>query len=274
LVLDVIYDMTAKGLSPKQIKTDLDSDHALIGLVPHVRTIQRIVADWRNLEARRTTEDITPWRIDRAQEIDDSLVIDVLASLVKKTQGRIWELRRIEALWITALRRMRPDFVGAHDRDELPDYWVIYRLAREYEARRAQDLPTIDLDAFLLWAPWREPHRQFVYAISVLEGELQPAPLWLAWEQLQPDCLSFCVFRGNWGGLSVIDFGVLPMNGEKQHEVEVEDWGRLDANEVVDLKGAADRSRYRWRAVEEYYKVSLTGAGQEQRSQSDEYPGG
>jgi hypothetical protein len=162
-VQDAIEELIDEGYSPKQIEEKLqgriDADQ-LKGPLPNLRTIQRIVAERPN--------DSTAWEIEPAGEIDPRDAFAVLSEVVTRTGGRVSQLSKLEARWVTALLALRGDTPA----------WEVYRLARLYILRRQAKLTTADLDAFLVFAPWIESHVE-AYIDAILDGRIPAPPVFL-----------------------------------------------------------------------------------------------
>jgi hypothetical protein len=146
--------------SPKQIHDLLSADPRFRGRVPTLRTIQRLVAD---LPRKRDA----PWRLEPPPEIDDGVVLNVLAYVTAESGGRKLTLSNEEASWLTAIHRARPSLGG-------PD--VLFRLARHYISRRAQSADSHDLDAFLAYEPWADKWSSHAYLREILFGSIPASP--------------------------------------------------------------------------------------------------
>jgi len=127
-----------------------------------LRTTQKIVkeARHRDLSGR--------WELPDAD--DDgaaALILDVLAAVIEETEGRRQYLTKMEAAWVTRIRRAAPD---------LPPSFDTYRLARFYMAREHWQMPSPDLDALLAFAPWRSEERRQAYVLALQEEWVPEVP--------------------------------------------------------------------------------------------------
>jgi hypothetical protein len=165
-IQDAIEGMADEGYAPAQIEKELHGERYehLPRPLPVLRTIQRIVKE-------RQPGDSDPWFLDKSLEVDPVSAIDVLTQVIITTGGKVMALSGDEAKWITRLRDLSPD---------LPS-WATYRLARLYITRRAEKAATgFDLDAFLAFAPWRNPQQAINYRDAIKAGRIAPPPPFLA----------------------------------------------------------------------------------------------
>lgn len=162
-IVETIEEKIAEGWSAKQIREYLEGDPALEEYKkrPDTRTIQRMISE-------RAADESGSWEPEPAAEIDPAAAFPVLSEVVRRTEGRVSHLSRLEARWVSTLLAARAN---------LPP-WETYRLARLYIWRRQRGEPTADLDAFLAFAPWQETQAEPY--ISAIIGRLVPtAPTFL-----------------------------------------------------------------------------------------------
>lgn len=161
-VMETIEGMISEGYSAKQIREYLESELEGQKKLPDVRTIQRMISEHDH------ADETGPWEIGPAADIDPGAALAVLGEVMALTEGRVSQLSKAEARWVSTLRMVWGD---------LPSYHL-YGLARLYIWRRHRKETTADLDAFLAFAPWREPQAKR-YMREVQEGRLPEPPLFL-----------------------------------------------------------------------------------------------
>lgn len=131
------------------------------GDVPSLRTLQDIVADCR------PPDDSGLWSLADADGDEAALVPPMLASLAKQTLGHFRHLTREEARLIARILRAAPD---------LPLGLPLWVLALVYRQRRNRGIPTVDLDTFLAFAPWRGDVERDRYDEALCGGWIEPGP--------------------------------------------------------------------------------------------------
>jgi hypothetical protein len=99
----------------------------------------------RNIIDQLPLEPEAPWTYSQENAAAATLILPVIAALVRKTRGQRASVTVEEAHWIVRVRTTAPD---------LPPY-AAYQLASYYAMRTAFKKPTDDLDAILAFAPWR-----------------------------------------------------------------------------------------------------------------------
>jgi hypothetical protein len=142
--------------------TDRKAAGKLKDAPPILRTLRRVVADHRRFD------DSGPWEIDAAQVIDPDAAFAVLSDVIRHTVGRVSQLSRLEARWVTTLTALWGD---------LPP-WTVYRLAREYIIRRQRKESSLDLDTFLAFAPWHESQAE-AYVGALIDRLIPCGPIFL-----------------------------------------------------------------------------------------------
>ena len=155
--------------------------------VPHLRTIQRIVARTRPADSSGV------WEIEDSSPDDARVVLDFLADAIAGTNGRVSEITREQAAWIIRLRKLGPPM----------EFDEILRLAALYRDRRTNGNATRDLDAFLAFAPWRDKPAAIRYLRAVLNELIEAVPQWLAEKAPTLEWFTFSVIAGGdadpWG---------------------------------------------------------------------------
>jgi hypothetical protein len=135
--------------------------------VPEARTIQRTVRDY-------APPDGAPWQFaaDEA-EPEDAAVLGVCAYLLGATGvgPRTNTVTVAQAKTIRGLRRAWPD---------LPD-GLTWSLTRAYVGRSSHGLPTVHLDQFLAFAPWRSTDHADAYLAAVQTGRIEH---WVPWTDM------------------------------------------------------------------------------------------
>jgi hypothetical protein len=126
---------------------------------------------WTKWGAARAADTSGHWTLADSTPEEARLVLDVLAAVIKGTQGRIHSVTKHEAAQLPRLAAAAPA-LG-------PFEW--WRLAREYLARAAHQQATADLDGCLAFAPWRSPTDRERYEGAVAAGWVPLAPSWLVW---------------------------------------------------------------------------------------------
>lgn len=106
---------------------------------PGLRTIQEHV----RRQASHDTSGV--WDLASADPATASVVLNVLAVVIRDTDGRIQEVTKAEAQWVGTIHQARPD---------LPE-WTTYVLARMALRGEAQGESLKALTFFLAVAPWR-----------------------------------------------------------------------------------------------------------------------
>lgn len=171
LLLSRIAELTATTASAaeihRQLKQEAESGRADFGKgdVPALRTLQDIVADYR------PPDDSGLWSLADADGDEAALVPPLLAVLARQPLGRLRHPTREQARLIARIRRAAPD---------LPLGLSLLVLAIVYRDRRNQGMPTVDLDTFLAFAPWRGGVERERYREALREGWIEPGPLYEA----------------------------------------------------------------------------------------------
>jgi hypothetical protein len=99
-------------------------------------------------------------------------VVSVVGHVLDVTEGRALLPSARLADWIAAVREWAPGL----------DSWQVYIVANHYRWRERAQAPMDDLDAYLLYAPWRAqrpgapPDALRRYARACLDGRVRPAP--------------------------------------------------------------------------------------------------
>lgn len=140
-----IRDGAVAGLTPAQIRKQLEGERRFRGLVPEAHTIQRA---WRFYRI----EDQSPaWRVPDAQPDEAALVLDTLAAVLAET-GERPRIGVELAGWIVRVRRARPDLVPAAQPDGTPAAgWAsramtAFGFARRYLWHETRGVSTEQLD--------------------------------------------------------------------------------------------------------------------------------
>lgn len=159
-VLAAISELALKGASAAQIRRKLETNQAFAGRLPSDRTIYRIVKEHRppDTSGRWSPTDDDPQ--------DAALVLDVLQFAIRFTDGFTRWFTNAEADQIARLRGMRPDMPA----------FEAFLVARLYLIRRACGEPCDDLDAYLVFAPWRNADAWAAYQDAVQRGLVRAVP--------------------------------------------------------------------------------------------------
>jgi hypothetical protein len=157
-ILQEITSLALRGWAPGQVYAELAKAPAFRDRLPARRTVERHVA-------AVTPRAAEPWVW--CDDDDAPVVLEALAEVIHRTDGRKVQFSRGEAAWVARVRRAVPD---------LPCY-PAYLLARAYLLREEAEEQAADLDGFLAFAPWRSnTHRQrWEEAIS---NRWIPGPPW------------------------------------------------------------------------------------------------
>ena len=160
-VWEFIRELVRRHLSPPQILKELKSQERFSQRVPSLRQIQRLKAKWS------PSDPSAPWSLtDGDEESDPALVLPVLAVVISETKGRKTRLTKAEAQSITRIRRIAPDC----------DPWDAYVFARLYLLKEQADIPSVDIDAYLAYAPWRGKQEAQAYGQALEEGWVSNVP--------------------------------------------------------------------------------------------------
>jgi hypothetical protein len=163
-VQDAIEELALRGYTSVQIRETLsrDTEYAWIETTPPIYTIRRIVRD----QARDQAFDDFSGTWSPLPGVDppaSRVVLDVLASVITHTAGKVRVLTIDEALWIAALANATFG-LGS---------WERYRLAREYLRRSVEGRPTNDLDILLAFRPWASGEASRRY-LAVTRADTRP----------------------------------------------------------------------------------------------------
>jgi hypothetical protein len=95
-------------------------------------------------------------------------VVSVVGHALAVTEGRAPLPSARLADWIAAVREWAPGL----------DSWQVFIVANHYRWRELDRAPMDDLDAYLLYAPWRAPRPEAfrLYARACRDGKVRPAP--------------------------------------------------------------------------------------------------
>lgn len=165
LLLSRIAELAATTASAaeihRQLEQEAESGRADFrkGDVPSLRTLQDIVSDYR------PPDDSGLWSLADADGDEAALVPPMLAVLANL--GPFRHFSREEARLVARIRRAAPD---------LPLGVPLFILALAYKLRRSRGMPTVDLDTFLGFAPWRGGVQRERYREALREGWIEPGP--------------------------------------------------------------------------------------------------
>lgn len=112
-----------------------------------------------------------PWQPGPDDDPEEAArVLEAMAEAVARAKDKpAWKLpSRERARWIAWIRAGWPDL----------DPVAALVLATDYWARRANNKPTEDLDAFLAFAPWRSPEAYRRFQKLADQGLVPSPPLW------------------------------------------------------------------------------------------------
>lgn len=155
------YYATQTNWTAKQIHKQITEDFPNRGMdIPALRTVQERV---KRLRVRDTSG---RWVFAEADPGEAGPVLESIAAVIEQTDGRIRQVTRAEAAWITRLANARPT-LPAYER------WF---LARFYLTRTANNDPVGDLDSYLAFAPWESPEARERYVTAIEEGWIQSGP--------------------------------------------------------------------------------------------------
>jgi hypothetical protein len=138
-VRNAIAELARSGFAPVEIDRRLKDRDDLPRPLPVLRTIQRI---FREVSPPDRSGD---WSLMDAAPDEVEIMLPVLAAILERSEGAKDTMSRAEAEALLRVRTAGPD---------LPP-WESYMLACEYLVRADAGDPTVDLDAFLAFAPWR-----------------------------------------------------------------------------------------------------------------------
>jgi hypothetical protein len=148
---ELLRDAADAGVTPLQAHAAL-SAKVSADRVPDLRSFQRAMA----------REQDEPWRLgDRASNA--GFLLEVLGTVVRKTQGYTSRLSQSEARWLDKIASVAPEI----------DRWTAYRLARAYVDREARSASVEALDLYLALRGW-EPNGRVEYD-NLVQGGL---PSW------------------------------------------------------------------------------------------------
>lgn len=151
-----IEAMVLAHYKPPAIHEELVKRHK--SRAPSLRTVET----WYR---KLSPPDVTgAWSFTEADEPE--LVLPVLAALISETRGRRKELTNAEAEWIAKICGAAPGI----------DPWYAYILARLYMLRKQAGLTSLDIDAYLAYAPWRGEQEAQAYGQALEEGWVSNVP--------------------------------------------------------------------------------------------------
>lgn len=126
--------------TPAQIHKTLGDDPRSHGYdtgdVPTLRSIQRIVRDLAPKDATGS------WTVASAEPEEISDVLDVIAEITVRSEGRVKDVTERTASWIARLRRAVPTLRPV----------LVFELAKDYMRREDNSEDTEDLDFYLAFA--------------------------------------------------------------------------------------------------------------------------
>lgn len=132
--------------------------------IPSDRTIRALVKEVA------PPDPSAPW-VPGDDPEEDALILEAAAEWVRRSKKRKWpKITQDRARWIAWVRRGWPDL----------DPVIAFVVAEDYRARRANDMDTTDLDAFLAFTPWRGPEFYGWWAQAVEQGRIPQPPVWYA----------------------------------------------------------------------------------------------
>jgi hypothetical protein len=153
-----IEELALNNWGPAQINRELQRIFPDRPGLPTLRTIQRIVKQVRP----RDTSGSWRWHDDE----DPRPILDVLAVMVLRSEGRITSLTWAQVQWIRKVRKGAPD---------LPPETLFY-CAEQYRAAEAERRDTSALDAFITLAPWRSKSARHWYDYAAKVAWIPPDP--------------------------------------------------------------------------------------------------
>jgi hypothetical protein len=173
---DLLY---SRGKTAKEIHNLLQEqwDRGDIPEAPCERKIQYMVKE-------RRIEDSEPWSLAIYEGEGSRQIMDVLASVVRKTQGRRSTLNKSEAEWVLKTSKAVPhENAGTRDEDvSATNYgtkpWLIWLLAQEYLLYNSRGEDTKELDSLIVFAPWSSLWKLKIYERTVKDGCIQTPPLY------------------------------------------------------------------------------------------------
>jgi hypothetical protein len=124
----------------------------------------RSVREWCRIMEQVDTS--APWRLEPDSPPEAAYVLDVLAEMAFRSEGRVTTVSTSLAHWIMTLARVRPSLV-------LRD---LYRLAWMYNVRTLTKAGTDDLDGWLAFKAWESDEHDELYAGAVQLGWIPAAP--------------------------------------------------------------------------------------------------
>ncbi len=158
----VLIDKYAvRGHSASQIRLELQGANVPPDLIPQLHTIQRAVRDVM------PQDHSGPWAAQLGNGEQAVLILPVLARLIEESHGQRTHLTTAEAKWVVSIRLIAPDL----------DPFDVFLIARAYMNRERKEMPTIDLDAFFAFAPWRSEEASRRYRKAVWQGWVARIPL-------------------------------------------------------------------------------------------------
>lgn len=131
--------LNLEGYSPSEALIELEDRYGE-EKIPSLRTLQNWWRAWRSADDEKWT--LHSSAVD-AEDVGS--VLDVLASMVAVTAGRVRSLTNGQARRVAQIKRARPGLWG----------WRAYQLACMYEEREGAQEAVDDLDLYLAMEPWR-----------------------------------------------------------------------------------------------------------------------
>jgi hypothetical protein len=158
-VVDAVLALAGEN-GPKAIEAILRDRYGPDG--PSIRTINRIIGELPDEGA------VWQFKPDEA-DVEDGAVLDVCSYLVESSEGRHRTMTEGEAEVVRGLRRAAPDLPAP----------LTWQLTRAYRGRLANHLPTMHLDHFLAFAPWRDRNRAGRYLDAHRAGWIDDVFPWV-----------------------------------------------------------------------------------------------
>lgn len=135
-----IRDLTLQGYAPRRVHDRIGQKYG--ERAPSLRTLYSIVGELRPPKG-------PGWSLANADPADAQLVIPVMATLLRNSEGRVGRLSVETARWVAIIRRVAPRMAAGS----------VYRWAIRYESAQAAGRDTRELD-WELAADMEKPPRQ------------------------------------------------------------------------------------------------------------------
>ncbi|MDA0265152.1 MAG: hypothetical protein O3A93_13930 [Chloroflexi bacterium] len=153
-IQDVIEGLAAINWTPAQIHRELSKRQELKPPLPTLRTVQRIVKE-------ATPKDPSgPWNLAKSDTEHSRIILDLIAYLINRTEGRIHSITEKEAEWYVKVHFAAPDL-------EISSAWL---LTRTYMRRSEGYSSTEAMDAYLALKPWASKELQDGYSNFVKQN--------------------------------------------------------------------------------------------------------